>query len=158
MSIKLPTGMAILHTLYKIEVKWRRTYSQVTRANIQKLLRNYYGIDICLSTVSYHLWKFHILGIIRVFPRYKRIAGGRWINLASNRSITGKGINLLRKTGVNVVMWLYNWAFKGIKPQRIKDISDHPHNPDVFQRPPRRSAAKPLPLGDVLKSTLDVLT
>jgi len=60
--------------------------------------------------------------------------------------------------GVKVVIWLYNWAFKGIKPTRIKDISDQTHNPDVFQRPPRRSAANPLPLGDVLKDTLTALT
>jgi len=57
--------------------------------------------------------------------------------------------------GVKVATWLYNWAFKGIKPTRIKDISDQTHNPDIFQRPPRRSAAPPKILGDVLKTVLD---
>jgi len=150
--------MAILLTLYKIQDKWKRTYSQIKLSTIQKHLITYYGIHVCLSTISYHLWIFHKSGIIRVFPRYKRIERGRWVNLPSNRSITGHGINLLRKMGVKVAIWLYNWAFKGIKPTRIKDISNQIYDPNIFQRPPRRAAANPLPLAGVLKSTLNALT
>lgn len=150
MDFSIKTQTAVLRSLYQIQIKYRRTYSWVRRSTILKLLKKYYGIDICLSTLSYHLWILRKAKIIRVYERYGRASDGTYFNLPSNRQITGKGIYHLKQIGLNVASWLYNWAFKGIKPSLVKHVKDIPQSSTVFTRPPRRAASPPETLGSVL--------
>jgi hypothetical protein len=157
MDLSIKTQSAVLHTLYRIQLKWRRTYSWAMRSTIQKYLKKYYSIEVCLSTVSYHLWVLHINDLIRVYTRYGTKLDGTHYNLPSNRQITGKGIVYLKRLGVNVVNWLYNWAFKGIKPPKVIAKTEPHENPDFSTGQPRRSASPPEILENVLSDTLNSL-
>lgn len=151
------TRYSVLRTLYQIQVKHNRTFSWVKRSTIQKYLNKYYGIKVCLSTISYHLWKFNREGLIRTYTRYRHNEDGTFDNLPSNRQITGRGIRYLMDIGINVVKWLYNWAFKGIKPVRYKDISNLPYDKSIKTRPPRGTAGPPETFENVLLDTLNSL-
>ena len=156
--IVISTRTAVLNTLYKIQISHKATYSSVTRFGIRKLLIKYYKINICLSTIDYHLGILKRFKYIRVHPRFGTKPDMTHFNLPSNRSILGKGLNVLMKLGVSISNMLSDWAFRGIKPPRRKRKSKPPKSYIVTQRPPRRSAANPEALGDVLKSSLGALT
>ncbi|MBA7495087.1 hypothetical protein ES702_05666 [subsurface metagenome] len=157
MKILVKTHYAVLRTLYQIQRKHRRTYSWVKRSTIRKYLKKFYGIDVCLSTVSYHLWIFNQAGIINSYTRYRHFEDGTFENLPSNRQITGKGIILLKRLGINVASWLYNWAFHGVRPARVIASTASPHDPSIKTRLPRRVAGKPETLKNTLSDTLNSL-
>jgi len=157
MDISIRTQTAVLLTLYRVQLKWRRTYSWVMRSTIQKYLNKYYGIKVCLSTVSYHLCQLRKAGFIRVYERYGTNPDGTHYNLPSNRQITGRGILHFKKLGVRVATWLYNWAFKGIKPAKVVAKTEPPTDPNSFTRPPRGTAGPPETLKNTLSDTLNSL-
>lgn len=157
MDISVKTQFGVMLCFYKTQLKGRRTWTQMRRSKIQELLKTHSKINICLSTVSYHLCQLRKAGLIRVYERYKKGPYGTWCNLPSNRQITGRGIIYLKRTGIHVVKWLYNWAFKGIKTPRVIAKSTIPHEINAYTRPPRRAAGPPETLKNTLSDTLNSL-
>lgn len=135
----IKTQPAVIFCLYKIQEKYKRTWSWAKLKTIRKLLKQHYKISVSVRDVSYHLTFLTKNDLIRVYPRYRRDENGRCFNLPSNRQITAKGINYLKSYGIKIPTWLFNWAFKAIKPPKTIAKSN-PQNPsDVFDRPARRS-------------------
>lgn len=157
MSILVKTQTAVMRTLYQIQVKHNRTWSWAKRSTIQKYLKKYYRISVSLSDISYHLLILHKADLIRVFTRYGRDCNGTVFQLPSNRQITGKGVMYLKRYGISVKNWLYNWAFNGIRPARNIAKSTPYNQPNTFTRQPRRSASPPEILENVLSDTLNSL-
>jgi len=157
MSILVKTQTAVMRTLYQIQVKHNRTWSWAKRSTIQKYLKKYYRISVSLSDVSYHLLILHKADLIRVFTRYGRDSNGTVFQLPSNRQITGKGVMYLKRYGIRIKNWLYNWAFKGIRPPRSSAKTTPYITPNTFTRPPRRSAGPPEILGNVIFDTMATL-
>jgi hypothetical protein len=104
------------------------------------------------------LWILNLSGLLRTFTRRGRDTDGTFYNLSSNRQITGRGLNYLKHLGINVAKWLYNWAFKGIKPKRYKDISDIPVHDNIINKLSGRSASQFETLGKSLLNTLKSLS
>jgi len=127
------------------------------RSTIQKYLKRYYRIRVSLSDISYHLWILHKADLIRVYTRYGRYPDGTVFNLPSNRQISGKGIMYLKRYGISVKNWLYNWAFRGIKPPRAIAKSEPIECNNCFTRPSRRAAGPPETLENTLSSALNSL-
>jgi len=137
---QINTRAAIVKTLYEVQVKHGRTFSQMKRSTIQKLLKKIYKIRVCLSDISYHLCLLRKNKLIHVWERYGTNPDGTHYNLPSNRSCTPKALIYLKQHGIKVAKYLYDWAFLGIKPKRYKDITDLPNQPHVHTRPLRQSA------------------
>ncbi|MBA7610715.1 hypothetical protein ES703_17927 [subsurface metagenome] len=150
MRLLIKTETAVLNTLLKIQERYRKTYSCVKLITIRNYVKKYYGIAVSKSDISYHLGKFYGHGILRYWKRSRREVDGTYTLLASNRQITGKGISFLLKSGIKVANMLKNWAFKGIKPEIYKDVSDLPHKSDIITTAGRRPAGQPESLSDVL--------
>ena len=147
------TKAAVLQTIYKIIVKHKSTWCYTKRSTIRKYVKKYYGISVSLSDISYHLWDLRKCEYINVYTRYKRINYGRLVNLPSNRQITGKGISWLKRYGVKIKNYLYNWAFNGVKPPRvIAKYKPHP-TPNTFTRPSGRVATGTETLNNLLSDT-----
>ncbi|MBA7495944.1 hypothetical protein ES702_06540 [subsurface metagenome] len=150
MALLVKTETAILHTLLRVQEKYRRTYSFIRLKTICKHLLKYYNIRISISDVSYHLGKFYQSDILKYWQRARQRDDGTWHLLPSNRQITGKGILFLKRSGIKVSNMLYNWAFKGIKPKLYKGIRDLPNDPTTINLPSRRAAGTPESIGSVL--------
>jgi len=157
MDISVNTRLSVLSILYHAQVYNKRTWSYLKRSTIQHRLDKWYGIKRCLSTVSYHLRRFREEGLIRVYERYGKGPGGTWFNLPSNRQVIGKGLIFLKRSGFKVPKWLYNWAFKGIKPPKVVAKTDSYTEQNTFTRPPRGTAGPPEILENVLSDTLNSL-
>ncbi len=154
----LRTFDAVLLILYYFQVNWRKTYSSVTRAKIQHILKTIYDIDVSLKAISYHLTIAYLLGLLNGWPRSARRPDGTLYNLASNRSFTGKGLLYLKKLGKSIALYLWNWAFKGIKPPRVKKPQASTFNYNIVPRLPRGSAAGFTALSEALSGALKTIT
>ncbi|MBA7603364.1 hypothetical protein ES703_10471 [subsurface metagenome] len=150
MRLFVKTSTAVLISLLKIQEKYLRTYSCVRRVTIQKHLKKYYGINVSLSDVSYHLGRFYKYEILRYWKRSRLNEDGTYTLLPSNRQITGKGIRYLLRLGIKVLKMLQNWAFKGVKPKIYKGYSDIPWNSSIITTPQKRSPGTFESIGDVL--------
>lgn len=157
-AVKLRTRDAILLYLYHNQIKHEASYSGVKRATIQKQIAKFNGIQRCLSTISYHLGNLRRNKLITVHEQFGTHQDGTHFNMISHRAFTRKGLKYLKQFIGKIKKWLWKWAFDGVKLPR-KDFKPQPsQHYKVTQRPPRRSAANPITLGNALKSTLGALT
>jgi len=150
MRLFVKTSTAVLVSLLKIQEKYRRTYSCVLRATIQKHVKKYYSISVSLSDISYHLGRFYSYEILRYWKRSRLNDDGTYTLLPSNRQITGKGIRYLLQSGIKVLKMLQNWAFKCVKPKIYKDVSDIPWNSSIITTPQKRSPGAFNSIGNIL--------
>ena len=155
MTLNIATRDAIFQTLLEVQTKYNRTYSQVKRVTIQKLVLRFYKIRVCLSTIDYHLGILKKHELLNTYRRRGRDENGRFFNLASNRQITGKGLYYFKKIGKRVASYLTAWAYKGVKPKRHKLKSNDPID-GIFKDQPAREAADTFDtLGSSLISALN---
>jgi len=154
----IKTQPAVLRTIYEVQVKYNRTFAQMKLSTIQMLLKIHYKINVTLSDVSYHLGVLRKNKLISVWERYGTNPNGTHFNLPSNRSITAKGLNYLKQHGIKIASFLYDWAFKGIKPERYKHPEDLRLQKNVFERPQRTPTKTPVRISDLLPVITHALT
>jgi len=117
-SRSIQTFEAVFLTLYRLQIHFQVSYTTLKRSTIQSYIKKWYGLDRCLSTISYHLGILRKLKYISVFEQFGTKEDGTHFNIASNRSTAAKGLLFLRDLLVRIPKWLWQLVFKGVKLPR----------------------------------------
>jgi len=95
------TYQAVVKVLYDIQAFSGRPYSWMSRAEIVRRLDKFQGVKIALSTLDYHLKNVAKNGLFVFYPRNAgRNPNGTIFVRPSNRSVTIKGLNWLKRKGI----------------------------------------------------------
>jgi len=132
------TTHALLNIHYFLQLKYKKTYTSMTRAKALKLLKRIHGIKIGLSALDKQYSKFKRVGLMNMYPQPRQRDDGTWYMLATNRALTFNGLKHLKRFVGNIARWLWLW---GLKTVGIKKESRGPklEGPQFkFTPPPRR--------------------
>ena len=127
---------------YHLQVRFKKTYTAVTRAKIQKLLTKFHDTSICLSAIDKQYAKLKAVGLMKMYPQPRQKDNGTWYMLATNRSLTFNGLKYLKRFTGDIVKWLWAW---GLKSLGIKKKPRAPKGGRVRFKitPPPRSPGNP---------------
>lgn len=134
----LPLKLLLLMLFHDLMSHFRRTYCWPTRATMQRMIRKRNGRVYSLSWIDKCIHWLNESGYVLSYFRPGRKDNGTLFNRPSNRQVTFKGLQFLRKNGWYVAHYLWEWAKDalGIKKKTAPD--DRWRRMLVPNAPPRR--------------------
>lgn len=133
-----PLKLLLLILFYDLMAHFRKTYCWPTRATMRKMIHKRNGRRYSLSWIDHCLFWLRESGYIVSYVRPGRRADGTLFNRPSNRQITFKGLQFLRKNGWNVVSWLWNWGKKKVGIKDTTQAAESWSRTTAPGSPPRR--------------------
>ena len=140
--------LLLLILFYDLMSHFRKTYCWPTRTTMQKMIRKRNGRFYSLSWIDKCLCWLNESGYVLSYFRPGRRDDGTLFNRPSNRQVTFKGLQFLRKNGWRVVNWLWEWGKKAVGIKKKPALAGLWKRATVPNAPPRRPGnpfLEPLP-------------
>jgi len=129
------SGEAVLLVLFNIQVYSKKTYSWMSRLEIQRRLLKFHNTRISLSAIDYHLDNLSKNSFMKYFrKKCGRNPDGTIYRRPSNRSITPKGMLWLKKKGILIAQWLYDHLIGKCRIPRGKGPDANNNNNHIGER------------------------